>query len=269
MAFVHSKCGHSFMMRPNDFLNGQRCPFCSKRKHTSTEQSKFCDFIRSVYHGTITENYSLSNKRDNRKELDVYLPDKKIGFEYDGIYWHSTGHGYGPNHHKDKMEIYRKAGIRVVNVFSDEWKQKKDIVKEKIKSIIGVSDSPVAYARKCEVRVITEGVKSKFLNSYHIQGNDKASFMYGLYLNEELVAVMTFCKPRVSLGNKDAKEGTYELSRFATGKYRVVGGFSKLLDYAEKNVPGMKRILTYADLRYTSEDKNVYGACGFSLLHES
>jgi glutaredoxin len=268
ISFLHSKCGRSFMMRPNDFLNGQRCPYCSKRKHTSTEQSRFCDFIKSVYNGKVIENYCLSSSRNKRKELDIYLPDKKIGFEYDGLYWHSSAH-CGKTYHLDKMEFYNSTGIRVINVFSDEWKFKRGIVEEKIKSILGLSSGKAIYARECTPAVIGREEKALFLSKHHIQGDDKAKYSFGLMNGGSLVAVMTFCRPRAALGNKNADDGLFELSRFATGDRRVVGGFSKLLAFALKNIPGIKKVITYADLRFTSKESNVYEACGFSLDHIS
>ena len=43
IGFVHKKCGYSFDMRPDSFIAGQRCPFCSKHVKYTAET-----FERSV-----------------------------------------------------------------------------------------------------------------------------------------------------------------------------------------------------------------------------
>jgi len=102
----------------------------------------------------------------------------------------------------------------------------------------------------------------------HIQGNDRSTIAKGLLYNNELVAVMTFTKPRISLGNKTSATGLYELSRYATSKH-VIGGFSKLLSHVCREHTEITDILTYADVRYSSESSNVYIANGFTLDHIS
>src|SRR5699024_9063560 len=77
----HIGCGNIYDVRPNDFQQGYRCPYCSLK--SSDEEESLYDFIKDNYKGEIIKNY-----RD-QLELDVYLPDLNIGFEYNGTYWHS------------------------------------------------------------------------------------------------------------------------------------------------------------------------------------
>lgn len=61
--YLHVLCGKTFMMRPNDFKKGQRCPLCKdKRRHKSHE-----DFIKDVddmYNGlyTVVSKYAGHDK---------------------------------------------------------------------------------------------------------------------------------------------------------------------------------------------------------------
>ena len=79
---------------------------------------------------------------------------------------------------------------------------------------------------------------------------------------------MSFIKLRKALGRNN-KDGVYELSRFA-GKLNttIIGGFSKLLKYAINNYD-IKEIITYADLRFTRQNQNVYLKNNFVLDHIS
>lgn len=58
------------------------------------------------------------------------------------------------------------------------------------------------------------------------------------------------------------------MSRFASSK-PVVGGFSKLFKNILDENNSIEKVITYADLRWSSENDNVYLKNGFSLLRKS
>ena len=115
------------------------------------------------------------------------------------------------------------------------------------------------YARKCIIKEIDSKIKNEFLNQHHIQGEDKSKVKLGLFYEDELVAVMTFGKPRFN------KNYEWELIRYATSKH-VIGGAGKLLTYFERNFKP-KSIITYADRRFSKG--NMYCKLGFKLDHVS
>lgn len=254
------KCGNVYSVSRTNVLSGKGCPHCAKI--SSKEEKELLEFIKSVYKNDIKEN-TLFNKK---YELDIYLPDLKIGFEYNGLYWHSDTFK-DKDYHINKTNFFKDLGIRVVHIFEDEWLNKQEIVKNKIKNILGVSDSEKIPARKIIIKEISNKEKTPFLNEYHIQGSDQSIIKLGGFYNDELVAVMTFSKLRNSLGSKKKNLGEYELSRYATSK-NVIGGFSKLLKYAINNYD-IQYIKTFADLRWSNFGDNVYAKNGFSLLHLS
>jgi len=262
---IHNKCGHKYLIRPYKFLQGNRCPKCSLSGSSKSEKSVL-KLIKKVYSGKIVEN---SRKILNGKEIDIYLPDLKIGIEFCGLYWHSELY-IDKNYHLDKLNKCHEKGIRLIQIFEDEWINKTKIIKSKIKHILGLNSSKESiYARKCTIKEIESKSKNSFLDKYHIQSKDSSKIKLGLFYNEKLVSVMTFSKPRSCLGNKNSNENSYELSRFATKrKYNVVGGFSKLLSYFKKNYE-FSSITTYADLRYSSFEGNLYEVNGFKLSHQS
>ena len=267
--FKHNKCGHIWSMIPYSFIkeNGNRCPYCSNLM--SNEEKEVLEYIKSLDSNLIIEE---NNRKilNNRKELDIYLPDKNIAIEFDGLYWHSDER-IENNYHLEKTNLCEEKGIHLIHIFEDEWINKKDIVKDKLSSILGYNSETI-YARECYIKEIKEnGIKNKFLEENHIQGKDNSCIKLGLYTDnkyyeeEVLVAIMTFCKPRKALGHNSNTEYDYELSRYSgLLGYNIVGGFSKLFKYFEKNYKWNKTI-TYADRRWSNSKNNVYFKNNFTL----
>lgn len=260
LEFHCNRCG-------NDFKYGRvqssylRCPICyPKRTYTSYEQQEVQNFLEDL-----GISFEVENQKIIGKELDIYIPDKKIAIEYDGLYWHSAQTGTTSERHLEKTELCEKKGIRLIHIFEDEWLFKRKIVESRLKTILGV-ETDRTYARECKIKKIDSKTCNDFLEKYHIQGADRASIRYGLYYQEDLVAVETFGNLRAALGQK-RKEGEYELLRFCS-KTQVVGGFSKLLRYfIEEHKP--KRIISYADRRWCNlKGHTVYEKAGFKLVSE-
>ena len=82
--------------------------------------------------------FFLSNDRKIIKpqELDIYIPDLKIAFEYNGLYWHSEKYGCGKEYHMKKTLKCEKLGIRLVHIFEDEWILGKENLKMILRKII-------------------------------------------------------------------------------------------------------------------------------------
>jgi len=267
LKIIHNKCGYEYEISPNGFFNRKnRCPKCSFSGISKSEKSVL-KFIKKVYNGKIVENDRKI--LGCKKEIDIYLPDLKIGIEYCGLYWHSEKY-LDKNYHLDKLKLCHEKGIRLLQIFEDEWVSKNKILKSKIKHILGLNTNKESiYARKCTIKEIDSTIKNEFLDKYHIQGKDISKIKLGLFYNEKLVSVITFSKPRICMSSKNRNMNNYELSRFATKrKYNVVGGFSKLLSYFKKNYE-FDNIITYADLRYSSFEGNLYEVNGFKLSHQS
>ena len=224
---------------------------------TSYLENELCEFIKSIYNGKI-----VRNTRDiiSPYELDIYIPDKNIAIEFDGIFWHSEKCVSDVNYHLNKTIMCADKGIHLIHVFEDEWVYKKEIVKDRIKSILGIYDIKIP-ARKCVVSLLDFDTSNNFLEENHLQGGDKSSVRYGLYYKNDLVSVMTFGKPRFS------DKYDFELVRFACKKgTKVIGGAGKLLKHFEKDNIG-NNIVSYADMRYSNG--KLYESLGFKFIHSS
>ena len=146
----------------------------------------------------------------------------------------------------EKTESYKLNGISLINIFEDEYAERKDIVLEKIKHILGLThDTIKAFGRKCIVKKVSGPEVKQFLNTYHIQGYAGYTVAYGAFYNDELVAVMTF------LNN-----GGWELNRFCTNtNYSCPGVASKIFKQFIKDY-NPDSVKSFLDRRWCFDEKN-------------
>ena len=202
-------------------------------------------------------------------EIDIFIPSKNIGIEFDGLYYHAENNGNkDKNYHIWKTNECASRGIRLIHIFEDEWRDTPDIVKSKIQRLLGIRTTRV-FARKCIVKEIDKNVAFPFINANHIQGAVPSTVYLGLYYLDELISVATFGKPTAARGRKIMADGEWELIRFC-GKLdtEVIGAAGKLVSYFIKHNSPTK-IISYADKRFTSSASNVYDKLGFKLISES
>src|SRR5699024_7872489 len=100
---LHSKCNNIFSIRPDNFIhNKNRCPLCYRYK--SKKEEELFEFLKELDVGRIQQsNRTLLNGL----ELDIYLPDKNIAIEFNGLYWHSDIFKE-KNFHLNKTELCSK-----------------------------------------------------------------------------------------------------------------------------------------------------------------
>ncbi len=187
-------------------------------------------------------------------ELDMFIPSHNLAIEYHGIYWHSEARWDEQRIHYEKYVECKSKGIRLIQIFEDEWNNKADIIKSKLLSILGKSNSQSVYARKCKTVTVSTKDKSTFFETNHIQGDGPSSINYGLEYNGALVAVVGFIR----------QKDHFILNRYATS-CNVPGGFTKLVTHFEKEY-SWPVIVTFADLRWSEGD--LYSKNGFALDKE-
>jgi hypothetical protein len=258
-------CGQDFEILTN--LRNKRiregvdiCLNCNP-KGQNIKQNEVFEFILNYYPSAVASNRKILNG----KEIDIYVPELKLGFEFNGLYWHSEIYK-DRMYHLDKTKESLENGIELFHIWEDDWIYKKDIVKSIILNKIGKTPNKI-FARKCQIKEITDNkLVREFLNDNHIQGFVGSKIKLGLFYNNQLVSLMTFGNLRKSLGQK-SKEGSYEMLRFCNKlNTNVVGGASKLFKYFIKNYD-VKEIISYSD---TSRSQgNLYKILGFLLIKDT
>ncbi len=208
-------------------------------------------------------NYEYGNRSIlNGKEIDLYLPNFKIGIELHGLFWHSELFRT-KNYHYEKYVLAKEKGIQLIQIFGDEIKYKPNIVISRLENKLKLFKQSI-FARKCTIKEISFEEKCKFLNTYHIQGNDNSSIKIGAYYNNELIGLMTFGFNRFAKNNNNNE---YELYRYCLKEgIKSTGLASKIFKYFIKKYNPYK-ITTYADLRWG--DGNFYKQLGFKYIHTS
>ena len=243
-----------------------RVPVCLTCHPKEYAVSKYETEIFEFVNALLPKIDILRNVRNVIKpfELDVYIPERKLAIEFDGVVWHSELFGCkNKRYHLNKTELCKNLGIKLIHIFENEWVHKSDIVKSRLMHALGVNKSDRIYARECVIKEVTPFIKNQFLQQHHIQGSDRSSILIGSYYKDELVAIMTFGSLRVALGNKESVDGEYEMYRFCVNR-SVVGIASKMLSYFIKK-HGPKKIITFADRRF-SDDSAFYGKLGFKFI---
>jgi len=233
------------------------CPECNKLGRFTGLEKELVSFIKNNYNGIIEENKrSLFN---NEIEIDIFLPDKNLAFEFNGLFWHCELNK-DKNYHLNKTEKCEKLGIHLIHIYEDDWLFKNNIVKSRILNLL--DKSMRIYARKCEVKKIEDNkLIKKFLEENHIQGYVGSKYKYGLYYNDELVSIMIFGNPRILMNQNNQH---LELLRFCNKNgVNVIGGASKLFKHFIYEVKP-ESILSYADRSWSQG--NVYLKLGFNLV---
>ena len=246
-----------FELTPNALLQGQSCPKCNSNR--SKAEKEIAEFLKEYVNIKESDRKTLGNR-----ELDIFIPSLNLAIEYNGLYWHSNKF-VEDNYHKEKLELCLEKGIRLVQIFEDEWRDKKDIVKSRLLNLINKTQNKI-YARNCEIREVDSKESLLFLEQNHIQGKLGAKIRLGLYYNNELVSLMTFGNLRKSLGSK-GEDTDYELLRFCNKtNTTVIGGASKLLKYFKKKYT-YTSLISYADRRWS--EGNLYKNLDFELVSKT
>lgn len=237
-----------------------RCYNCYPSQKTSEAEKEVYYFLNELLDCEVKNNeYGIISDQ----ELDIYIPEKNLAVEYDGLYYHGELNGNcDKSYHLSKTEKCEEKDIQLIHIFEDEWIDKQDIVKNRLKYILGEVDDFI-YARDCEIKEITPPRKNSFLKKYHLQGEDRSKIKLGAFCGDELVSIMTFSNKRVALGNKNSNAEEYEISRFCTAELNVVGIAGKFLSYFKKNF-NPTEIITYTDRRWSSHP-TVYDNLEFEL----
>lgn len=248
-----NKCSYEYQQLPNDILtHGYSCPQCANIRSKGEEE--VYNYILSL--GINKEDIILRSKSIIKpKELDVYLPKHNLAIEFHGLYWHSESK-VGKRLHYDKYLACKNQGIRLIQIYEDEWINKKEIVKNIIKQSLNINSNKV-YARNCNIEIINKDTTKEFLNKNHIQGFSTGKVYLSLKHNSIIVAVMVLGQNKSLRGETN----TWELIRYATNT-NVVGGMSKLFKNFINNYNPSK-VITYSDNdKFTG---NSYYKLGFNI----
>lgn len=214
---------------------------------TSVGEGQLAEYIESLGFAIVRNDRNVIPPQ----EIDIYLPELKIGVEYNGLYWHSTAIK-DKNYHLKKHRAAAEAGVRLISIWEDEWIEKRQIVEQMLAVKLGVDDRRKVGARACDIVQVDKELAKSFLNENHIQGFAASSNRLGLVerATGQLVAICLF---------KNRADGMVELVRYATS-LSVPGGFTRLVTSYQRGNPGVP-LVSFADLRLS--DGGIYSGSGW------
>lgn len=222
------------------------CLYPDVRNSFSTDSSPNKAFA------SILEAHSIEFEREFG--INRYLYDFRVGnvlIEINPSCTHNSTWGvFGveatpKTYHKKKRDTAVSSGYRCIHVW--DWDNLELVVQQ-------LELRPRVYARKCECREISNEIQKEFTHDYHLQGAVNADIAVGLFLNNKLISVMTFGKPRYN------KNYQYELLRYCSS-HHVVGGAEKLFNYFVQQLNPHSIISYCDDSKFTGE---VYKRLGFN-----
>ena len=255
---------YQFYYRTNSGVN--ICTNCFPiSENSSISQIELYNFITNNYSGEVL----LDCKNIiNPYEIDIYLPELKIGFEFNGVWWHSEKFK-NENYHLKKYELSNLNNVSLITIWEDDWVKNREICESFVLNKLRKTSNRI-YARKCEIKEISYNDSKEFLDSNHLQGDCKSSIRIGLFNNNELISLMTFSKLRLPLQRHEKnrnKDKHYELTRFCNKiNTSVVGGASKLMKYFITKYNPIQ-VETYSDNLISNGD--LYETLGFEYSHTS
>lgn len=245
--------------KPNWLLNGYNpCTQCNHMKSRGEEEV-------ARYLSIFTPIAQRDRIVIKPRELDIYIPERKLAVEYCGMYWHS--HHDAASEKKDKHKHYEKytackaAGVRLLTIYESEWQDEctQKALKRLLRNALNKSKGKL-MARKCELAKIDNAQARAFYGKYHPQGGSGSGEHYALMWKGKVVACMRF-----TFGSNDrgagAKTATWTLSRYAT-RITVAGAASRLFKAFLAEVKPAQ-VKSFSDNRYF--DGGMYEQLGFTL----
>lgn len=104
---------------------GQKCCVSTLEKEVVSYIKEICPYI--VIENTRKVIYPF--------ELDIYIPELNVAFEFDGAYWHSNKIK-DKSYHLKKTDMCKEKGVKLFHILESEWKDDKDCTKKLIKDKI-------------------------------------------------------------------------------------------------------------------------------------
>lgn len=176
-----------FKQIPDNHLKGCGCPKCGKIK--SKPEEEIIEILKPL------ECEQGNRKILDGKEIDVYIPSLKIGIEYNGLLWHSESYGKDKYYHLDKLNECEKKGVKLIQIFEDEWVNHRDVCEYNIRSICGLKSGKYIPKDEYEIKDNVNKVEAnEFIEKYCINKNNKFSVSIGCYYNKKLFFLTIFRK---------------------------------------------------------------------------
>lgn len=227
-----------FYQTPDSHIRGAGCPKCANL--ASKPETEIIQILKD----NSIEEIECRNRKMISGEIDIYLPSLKVGFEYDGLLWHSDFSKIRkPFHLLHKLEECEKKGITLYNIFENEYLEKKNVVENFILRRVGKLKTKDVDLTKCAVKEIDKDTASDFIMNNNLTSYSKSCLSIGVEYDGELVYTATFLSRK---NNWSTNNLTVRLN------YNDDGLFTLMINYFKENY-NYDKITVKTDRRWHNE----------------
>ncbi|MCQ2799671.1 MAG: hypothetical protein MJ228_02750 [Bacilli bacterium] len=142
-------CGKEWQTKANNRSSLKRgCPVCSKKSTSYGEQALFY-YVKMIYPNAV------NRYRDGKFELDVYIPEIKVGIEFDGVYFHSGNKS--EQKEQKKFEMCKEKGVFLYRVKDSKAMHQESVTADRC---VGVDNLQDTEGLETAIRVILSEIDS-------------------------------------------------------------------------------------------------------------
>lgn len=165
-------CGKTRYLVSQSIYKNTKCS--CQTSNVSIKEKELNEKIKSYGFKTI------ENKRDENydNEIDIFLPELNIGFEYNGLYWHSEKFR-DKNYHDNKLDFWKKKGIQIFNIYESEKKEKE------IETILNKLKTPKETSLKKNKKTIKILEDGKRIGTYFYVETNEHLLIKKVEINKE------------------------------------------------------------------------------------
>lgn len=100
--------GHKWEATINSRVQGTKCPKCNAGMRSSLPEKAIVFYLKQYGFDLIENARAFDN---SYRDLDIFLPDKKMAVEYDGECWHKN-----ESKDVDKSKLCKESGIKLIRI---------------------------------------------------------------------------------------------------------------------------------------------------------
>lgn len=188
-------------------------------------------------------------------KYDIFVPDKNLVIEFNGLHWHSISGS--KERDLKKWKQIKNCGYDYISIFEDEWRASKSKVSELIRNRLTKGNPKSIRPSKCEIIRLESREINSFYDTHHYLGKCRGKVHYGVKFDGQIIAATSFGNP-----TRQSKH-PWELLRMASdSKFRVHGIWSKILKiFIQEHAPSS--IVSFSENRLFHG--SVYKHMGFQF----
>jgi hypothetical protein len=181
---IECSLGHKYTSNLRMLKEGHGCSQCA-RALVNRPESEIMSFIQALGFQTVPRCVDAAPGI----EIDVYIPELKIGVEYCGIRWHSVEIKTASYDiatlkyfHQNKVKKCAEAGIRLITIFESDYTHNQNFVYEMLTSAIKKVPVPTKDLRYAELSSAISEPRLRFYNRrYEEVSENSPDCKYSVY----------------------------------------------------------------------------------------